>query len=307
MSMTVRWYGLAVVFAAGCGTTTDGGPSPPAGDVPADDMGSVAWNNGAEATSAQGLVGGAGGYQVTFANDRFFEALRFDFGVLAEGVQDLGGANGRLTFDRNYTSAQRGAYARLELTDLGDGRIQGDFEGRTCFKDTPDANCFAQRNGRFIVTNNTGEAIRSLDPTAAADGYPQIDVLARTRAEWDSNGRRVEAVSARGLAPDVGGRGYRLTFERRSWEANVSFSLFLIDIEPGVYPFEMFGSRLNYSSGRPFAYVTDIEGGGGSVEVLGRTPSVVWGTISAVVCYAQSPGANCIEFSDVRFTAAIEQ
>ena len=302
---------LAPGGLAGCliiqdpGAEDPGEPSTPnSGPSQGAPMGVVIWNNGAEAVSYGGLQGSPGSYTIAFSNEGSSEVLRFDFGVLAEGVQDLGGTNGRMFYDSRYYSTQEGGYARLALTDLQDGTVLGEFESRTCFKETPNANCFEQREGSFIVVNNSGVSVAPRQELRVAAGLPTIDAMARTKAEWGIGDGTAVATSANGVRPNPTSAGFELHFTRLSWQANQRFSVDLVDLEPGVYPLNSRNARITYANGNPYIYISDIDGGNGTVEILGRTPEAIWGTISAVVCYARTPGANCFTFDEIRFTAA---
>ena len=267
-------------------------------------QGTIVWNGGAEGTSSDGLVvQGFAGYDVAFGSSDAPEVLRFRFAAMVEGEHDLGGTDGALFFKTNYYSTQEGGWARVTLVDAGEQRIEGQFASRTCFKDTPDMNCFDQKDGHFTVFNNTGEALRPLNAIEVANNYPRLDALSQTRAEWTTPQGAADGRSQRGARFEAG--RYVINFSRPSWNSGATFTLSLTDLGVGVHDFDD-RTKLNYSTGGTYAQVSDIDGGGGSVEIVGNDGQFIWGTMDAKVCFSRTPRFNCIEFNAVRFSAAIE-
>ncbi|MFK7991750.1 MAG: hypothetical protein AB8I08_37380 [Sandaracinaceae bacterium] len=101
------------------------------------------------------------------------------------------------------------------------------------------------------------------------------------------------------------GAAYELEFEDASAGEVLVIELRALDV--GVYDVTGFDGRLQITEhrGGSYRYVTDIAGGSGTVEILGRSETALWGRFEARVCFTQTPNVNCSARYDGRFTATL--
>ena len=239
--------------------------------------------------------------------------LTFYLPSIAPGRYDLSGTDGHLEVlesgSGTYETRTAGGYGTLVLEADEPGRLRGSFEGQYCFRDTPGSNCFRLYGGELdVVDLATGQAPvePSIDYGVPGD-YPALSSGTRMRAVWRLDGSGPVEGRQRSLFTTFEGR-HNLAFKVAPGPEGDGYgvSMILTALEPGEQILDELAPRLDMS--RPFETIlyTSRADGNGAITISGRNERAIWGVFQARVCYASTPGANCSDFSDGRFSAALE-
>ena len=139
------------------------------------------------------------------------------------------------------------------------------------------------------------------------DGYPALSSATRMSAVWRLDGAGPVEGRQRTQVTAFEGR-YNLAFVVAPGPDSDGYGvgLLLTSLEPGEYVLGDPVPRMDMS--RPFenTLYTSRAGEGGTVTIAGRNERAIWGAFGGQVCYASSPGFNCNDFTDGRFSAALE-
>ena len=239
--------------------------------------------------------------------------LTFFLPSIAPGRYDLSGTDGYLEVleagSGTYETRTPGGYGTLVLEADEPGRLRGSFEGQYCFRDTPGTNCFRLYGGELdVVDLATGHA--PADPTidyGVPSDYPALSAATGMSAVWRLDGSGPFEGRERTRVTTFEGR-YNLDFKVAPGPESDGYGvgLLLTTIEQGEQVFGEPVPRMDMS--RPFEITlyTSRAGEGGTVTIVGRNERAIWGVFQGQVCYASTPGFNCNDFTDGRFSAALE-
>ena len=88
---------------------------------------------------------------------------------------------------------------------------------------------------------------------------------------------------------------------------NYEWKLELRSMEVGTYTLSGFDGSLERveNRGGSYRYISDIDGGSGAAEIVGNNGIVAWGTFTARLCYAPTPGSNCSTTYSGRFSVLL--
>jgi hypothetical protein len=260
-----------------------------------------------------------GAYAITFRDAARDEVIVLYLPSQQPGTYEVTGFGGEVTWTRDtsfrYTSAIAGGRGTVEIVGNNGRALWGRFSGRHCFESTPGVNCFTIYEGRFGAAVAGGG--RSLDVTIPA-GFPPLSPRWSAHAGWrlDTSGYESVPNPSVGSVSDIprsdGAETFGAIFDPSWQRCVVSFmdntrdqriELLLRTVQPGVYDLSGRDGTMEYYRDGSYHYISDIEGGEGTLEILGNDGEVLWGRFSGRVCFASTPDRNCFRIYEGTFSA----
>ncbi len=164
-----------------------------------------------------------------------------------------------------------------------------------------------------------GEPGEPVDHGIPAD-FPPLSAQYRAHGTWRHDGSGFEdipnqsfaaideipvreGVATYGALYDSSAGVYRVELD--DGPGGVTIRLELRSLDVGTYALGGFDGTIEREERRngTYTYATDVEGGYGTVEIVGQSDTALWGRFSGRHCYRPTPGVNCSSVYDGRFSA----
>jgi len=117
----------------------------------------------AEGVQTYGAIWDSGylSFRISMADTEADEQIEIYLPALDPGEYDVTGFDGEMVYTERvsyrYTTAIAGGYGTVRIEENNGVALWGTFEGRFCFVETPEANCYRLYEGRFAALDQSPE------------------------------------------------------------------------------------------------------------------------------------------------------